>query len=203
MRLMLARDMAQSPWMNPGRWSAVASAALEPDSDDGAWNRDHYEAVLSAGSSRAGAADRVREAVLAYRIFPPERLIAALPTMIVRPGDTIVQGIRLGPLGIIAAVRVTTVFDRERDGIRRTGLSYVTLEGHPERGAMTCAVVEELATQTARIEIDTLSRPGHWLTRLAGPFARRAQQGATRAALTRLVALAGIRSSGDCSRSAP
>jgi uncharacterized protein (UPF0548 family) len=128
--------------------------------------------------------------VLAYRIFPPARLIAAMPGMVVEPGATIVQGIRVGPLGLIAAVRVVNVFDRERDGVRRAGFSYITLDGHPERGAMTFAVVDDSVADEARFEMDVISQPGHWLARVGMPVTRRLQRAATRSALDRMVAVA-------------
>jgi uncharacterized protein (UPF0548 family) len=176
--------------MNPARWADVQPASVEPDAAPGRWARDHYAVTLATGDARPAAAARARAAVLAYRIFPPDRLIAAMPGMTVAPGITIVQGIRLGVVGLIAAVRVVNVFDRERDGVRRTGFSYVTLAGHPERGAETFAVVDDSQRDETRFEIDAISQPGHWLARLGAPFARRVQQAATRAALDRMVALA-------------
>jgi len=91
---------------------------------------------------------------------------------------------------VIAAVRVLTVFDREHDGVRRTGFSYVTLAGHPARGAMTFAVIEDRPVAAARFEMDVISQPGQWLTRVAAPLTRRRQQAATTAALRRMVTLA-------------
>lgn len=190
MRLLLARHLARSPWMNPARWSHQPASVIDTAAQPDGWWRDQYDVLLTSGPGCAVAAERARAAVLAYRIFPPERLIAALPGMTVAPGAVVVQGIRLGPLGLITAVRVMTVFDRERDGQRRTGFSYVTLAGHPERGMMTCAVVEDARAGTLRFEIDALSRPGHWLTRLTAPLARRLQQASARAALAHMVAQA-------------
>jgi uncharacterized protein (UPF0548 family) len=161
-----------------------------PDAAPDGWACDRDEIVLATGPERAVVAERARQLVLAYRIFPPTILTPALPAMTVRPSDTIVQGITLGPLGLIAAIRVTTVFDRERDGIRRTGFSYVTLGGHPERGALTSAVVDNSHTATVTFEIDSISRPGHWLIRLGRPIARRVQRASIQAALARVAALA-------------
>jgi uncharacterized protein (UPF0548 family) len=189
-RIVPAGRIADSPWMNPARWAGVAAHKIEADGASGRWQRDHYEAIVATGPARAAVAERARAAVLAYRIFPPERLIAAMPGMTVAPGAIIVQGIRLGPVGMIAAVQVATVFDRERDGIRRTGFSYITLAGHPERGASTFAVIDDSQAEVIRFEIDVISHPGHWLTRLSRPVARYVQRTATRAALDRLVTLA-------------
>lgn len=190
MRLMLASQLASSPWMNPARWVNAAPTAVDPAASPGVWARDHYEAILASGPRRSAAVERVLAALMAYRIFPPGRLIAALPAEGVSPGATITQGIRLGPLGLIAAVRVVTVFDRQRDGLRRAGFSYVTLAGHPERGAMTFAVVDDEAAALARVEMDVISQPGHWLARLGTPLSRRLQRATTEAALAHLVALA-------------
>jgi uncharacterized protein (UPF0548 family) len=176
--------------MNPARWQTAAPTAVPTDDPAGGWRRDHDEATLAAGPARAAAAERARAALLAYRVFPPSLLVAAMPGLTVEPGATIVQGFRLGPLGVIAAARVLTVFDRDREGVRRTGFSYVTLAGHPERGAITLAIVEDERAEVVRFEIDSISRPGHWLTRLGAPLARRIQRAAIRGALDRMTAVA-------------
>ena len=179
MRLMPAWKVSQSPWMNPARWTAILPATVDATSG----SRDHYATVLATGPERERVARAARHLVLAYRIFPRDVLEPAMPNMTVQPGDTIVQGLRFGPIGMIAAVRVTTVFDRERDGIRRVGFSYVTLEGHPARGGMTFAVVDDPAAGSLTFEMDAISQPGHWLTRLGRPFARRAQRRSSQTAL--------------------
>ena len=190
MRIVPAGRIADSPWMNPACWQQRAATTIDTDSAPGRWRRDHYHTTLATGPARRAVAERARAAVLAYRIFPPHLLIAAMPEMTVTPGATIVQGFHLGPLGIIAAVRVVTVFDRKRAGGRRTGFSYVTLAGHPARGGMTFAVVDDERADVARFEIDVVSQPGHWLTLLAAPLARRLQRAGTRAALHHVRGLA-------------
>jgi uncharacterized protein (UPF0548 family) len=187
---MPAARVAASPWMNPARWANAAPTGGDAGAGPAGWQRDQYTTVLARGPARAAAVERALAAVLAYRIFPPERLVAALPGMRVEPGATIVQGFRLGPIGLIAAVRVVNVFDRERDGVRRAGFSYQTLAGHPARGAMTVAVVDDATADEARLELDVVSRPDGWLARLGAPVARRVQRSLTRAALARVVALA-------------
>lgn len=183
MRIVPASRLADSPWMNPARWEGRPAAAIDVDRAPHGWRRDHFRTTLATGSARRAAAESARAALLAYRIFPPALLIAAMPGLTVTPRAVIVQGFRLGPVGLIAAVRVVTVFDRDRAGSRRTGFSYVTLAGHPERGAITFAVIDDERADVARFEIDAISRPGHWLSRLGAPLARRLQRDGLRAAI--------------------
>jgi uncharacterized protein (UPF0548 family) len=190
MRIVLASHIAASPWMNPARWTDRPAIVIDSDSRPRRWRRDHYHTTLATGAARTVVAERARAAVLAYRIFPPELMIAALPDMTVAPDQVIVQGFRLGLVGVIAATRVATVFDRRRSGSRRTGFSYLTLAGHPVHGAMTFAVIEDDRAEVARFEIDTVSQPGHWLTRLTPSLVRRQQQMAARAAIAHVRRLA-------------
>jgi uncharacterized protein (UPF0548 family) len=176
--------------MNPAGWADAPPTGVDSEVAAAGLRRDHYEVVLASGEAAAAAAERARRAVLAYRIFPPASVVAALPGMTVTPGSVVVIGVRLGPLGVIAAARVLTVFDRDRDGVRRTGFSYVTLAGHPLRGAETFAVVEDRPAAVARFEMDAVSRPDHWLTTLGAPITRLIQRTMSRAALDRMRTLA-------------
>lgn len=190
MRMLLVHQLAASPWMNPGRWTDRPAAGVPPDAGADRWQRDQYTALLATGTGAAAAAERARAAVLAYQLFPPDHLIAAMPSLRVAPESIIVQGFRLGPLGLIAAIKVLTVFDRSQATRRRTGFSAVTVAGHPARGAITIAIVEETARQQVHVEIDSISQPGHWLARLAAPVTRALQRRSNQAILGHLQALA-------------
>lgn len=143
---------------------------------------------MRQGASRADVYARVRDRLLAYDVFPPTLVRYAIcPAGPIRVGATIVQQILLGPLALEMAVRVVDAWDRSEGAIHEAGFSYVTLEGHPERGIATFRVrLDEAGGVT--ILIDARSRPGLLLTRIIRPIARALQRTLTQAALHRLAA---------------
>ena len=149
---------------------------------------DRYAAPvrIRPGESPSAAFARVRDRLLAYDIFPPAHIRYAIcPAGPIRAKATIIQRIQLGPLALETAVRVIEAWDRLEGGVRDAGFSYVTLQGHPERGVASFRV--QLAEAGAvTVLIDARSRPGLLLTRLGRPIARALQRGLTRAALRRL-----------------
>jgi uncharacterized protein (UPF0548 family) len=131
--------------------------------------------------------DHLRQRLLAYDIFPPQIVHAAIwPPGPIRAGATIVQRVVLGPLGLEAAVRVIDSWDRQLESGREAGFAYVTLLGHPERGVASFAVRLE-APGRLSVHIEARSQAGLLLTRLGRPLARLFQRSLTRAALRRLV----------------
>ncbi len=92
-------------------------------------------------------------------------------------GTTIVQRVNIGPVVMESAVRVVDLWHRDDE----VGFVYVTTAGHPERGASWFRVRRDGAG--VMFEIETRSRPGTALTRLAAPFSRRFQRWATDRAL--------------------
>lgn len=105
-------------------------------------------------------------------------------------GTVVATRTRLCGLWWLNACRVVAVEDGaapgDGGGARRFGFTYATLEGHVERGEERFRV--ELDPNGAVwYEIAAVSRPGHWLTRLAYPWVRRLQ---SRFALDSLAAMA-------------
>ena len=85
-------------------------------------------------------------------------------------GDTILQQTFLPPLRslslkVLFGVRISEVI-RETS---RVGFSYETLEGHVERGISTFTI-EDQEDGKPIFKIHTFSRPGNFLTSLAGPI---------------------------------
>ena len=149
---------------------------------------DHYAAPVRVrpGESASAAFIHVRDRLLAYDVFPPALIRYAIcPAGSIRAGATIVQQILLGPIALEMAVRVVDAWDRSEGGAREAGFSYVTLQGHPERGVATFRVRLD-AAGAVTVLIDARSRPGLLLTRLGRPIARGFQRALTRAALRRL-----------------
>jgi uncharacterized protein (UPF0548 family) len=151
---------------------------------------DRYEArvPVATGDSPSAVFARVRDRLLAYDIFPPRIVQAAIcPAGPIALGATIVQRIVLGPLALETAVRVIEVWDRAAEGgASQAGFRYVTLQGHPECGVASFEVQASAAGEVTVI-LGARSWPGSWLTRLGYPFARRFQRRLTEAGLRRLV----------------
>ena len=151
---------------------------------------DHYRARVSAESGRAGPAEfeRLRRQLLEYDIFPPAFLLhGRCPAGPIEAGTTIVQRVQAdGLIALEMAVRVTRAWDTENAQVREAGFTYVTLQGHAERGVESFRVQLDHGSGSITLLIDARSRPGLWLTRLGFPVARLIQRTLTRAAVHRL-----------------
>lgn len=182
MRLTTATRLRQSAAACDGWTAAPATASLEALENGKA---DRYAMTLHGPGYEEPAETFARAAdlLLRYRLFPPHRMLARVCTADgrVTAGATIVQRVFLGPLAFESAVRVEEVFDDPTFAGRRVGFSYVTLAGHPERGAESFAL---LLHETGLIELTAtaVSRPGGLLVRLAHPLARWLQAQSTREA---------------------
>lgn len=168
------------------RWGRAAETSPPSGPPDPTIDHDAAPVRVRPGEGAADAFVRVRDRLLAYDVFPPALVRSAIcPAGPLRAGATIVQQILLGPLALEMAVRVVDDWDRSEGGAREAGFSYVTLQGHPERGVATFRVrLDEAGAVT--VAIDARSRPGLRLTRLGRPIARALQRGLTRSALRRL-----------------
>ena len=98
-------------------------------------------------------------------------------------GDTILQQVFIPPIRtysqkIIFGVRIDSVIDETN----RKGFSYVTIDGHVEKGESTFTI--EKNDRGLIFNIKTFSEPGNFLTKLVGPiFTIPYQTYCTRAAL--------------------
>jgi uncharacterized protein (UPF0548 family) len=148
---------------------------------------DQYEraAVVRSGETPAAAFDRLEQRLLRYEIFPPRIMDARVCSEDRRlhEGTTIVQRVHLGPWRLESAVRVLQVWRSQGEDGDEAGFSYVTLEGHPERGVSTFLLIRQAGSERVLFRIVVRSRPGSDLARLARPFARWFQRHATEAAL--------------------
>ncbi|HET9052089.1 MAG TPA: DUF1990 family protein [Candidatus Dormibacteraeota bacterium] len=149
---------------------------------------DRYEArvVLLPGEDGRKAFDRVRDRLFRYDVFPP----AVMAFSILPPGEVagdalIVQRFGLGPPRLEFAVRVVEAWHRHAAGAADAGFTYVTLNGHPERGTESFRV--QLGSDgRVVVTIEAWSEPATALVSFARPLARMIQVAVTRAALRRL-----------------
>lgn len=108
-----------------------------------------------------------------YKIFPPNILTFltqwSLEKRKMKVGDTILQQAFIPPIKtvsqkIIFGVRINSIIN-ETD---RKGFSYVTIEGHVEKGE-SIFTIEKSGTGLV-FKIKTFSEPGNLLTKLVGSF---------------------------------
>jgi uncharacterized protein (UPF0548 family) len=186
MKLTLAMHLFAQP-IECGEWPNLSPPFDEVQAKEGRHAEDSILLLQGADTEEMDRIYGLAQAQLAaYRIFPDERMRAKIcsPSGQVEEGATIVQQIRVGPLAFEAAVRVTSMHEEQTDEVRTVGFQYATLEGHPEMGLADFSVRQSTGPQ-GRLEfaIESWSRPGHWTTKLAAPYARWMQRRSTLAAL--------------------
>jgi hypothetical protein len=156
---------------------------------------DRYERQvaheLPGRPESGGPFERLARAIRAYEVFPPRLVGGVLARAPVQPGDTygIVYHFLPG-VDLFFAGRVTQSFEGLADGLWQAGFTFRTVRGHPELGEETFRVEKDPATGAVRVVIQSWSRPGLWLTRLAPPLARVIQVRVTHAALDNLARMA-------------
>ncbi|MSR31397.1 MAG: DUF1990 family protein [Gemmataceae bacterium] len=168
------------------------TADLGPRSND---RRDSFEKIVAvevAGAPEAnGAHRRVARAIFAYEVFPPKVVSPVLRKVPLEPGDTVGILFHFLPgLDMFCAARVVECFDEEQGGQWRTGFKYRTLAGHPELGEEIFSVEKNMATGEVVAALRSWSRPGNWLTWLAGPYTRHLQVRSNQSALVHMASVA-------------
>ena len=149
------------------RWRGRA----ETDSLDGTEGViDHYakRVELPPGADIGSSFRRLEDRLLTYQVFPPRLMRAHICSDDGRlhEGITIVQRVPIGPLTLEAGVRVIRVWHHEDAEREETGFTYVTLQGHPERGISTFRLRRLADPPSIDLLIDVRSRPGSLFTRL-------------------------------------
>jgi hypothetical protein len=138
-----------------------------------------------------GAYRALANAILAYRVFPPDLIEGVLRRTPVEVGDVVGIRYRVLPgVSLFFAARVTARFEGIDGGLFRTGFTYRTLAGHAEAGEETFVVEKSLADGRISVALRSWSRPGLWMTRALSPLLRRVQVHANRRALDHLETIA-------------
>jgi hypothetical protein len=178
--------------------SSYERQTLSPGVEDGPHpgdRRDHYERVVAQEApgppEPGGPYERLAAAVRAYRVFPPSRISGVLRREPVESGDTFGICYHFLPgIDLFFAGRVTASFGGRSGEVWRAGFSFRTVRGHPELGEETFWVEKDPTGGSVRVGLDSWSRPGLWLTRLASPYLRWVQVRACYALLDHLAAVA-------------
>ena len=151
-------------------------------------HRDNHERVIGVETSGppqpGGLHSRAATLILSYQVFPPSLLSGVLERTPVDVGDTVGAAYHFLPgIDIFFASRVVERFDREENGLWRTGFTHQTLVEHPELGQETFVVEKNLQSGEITVALRAWSRTGLWLTKLGAPVVRRLQVNAGQAAL--------------------
>jgi len=134
------------------------------------YTHDRYHLTLGPASRFDAAADGLRH----WRAHLGAG-VRVEPTDPVATGATYLNIKRVGPMHVLAPVRIVYVVDEPH----RFGWAYGTLPGHPEEGEERFVVTrtEEGVTD---FDITAFSRPAELLARLLGPVTRVMQKSTTR-----------------------
>lgn len=174
--------MRLRPFAAPPASAFDAWRGRAPSFQPGTGRARHVDRDEVAAPWSAEAFARGRDAMLRYDLYPPALLRHRVDAADGRvgPGALIVQRIPAPLLALEAGVRVVAF----EDGPARVAYTYVTLQGHPERGAATFTLACEAERIVFRIESE--SGPGLAVTQLLRSYARRRQREAVAAALARM-----------------
>ncbi len=182
MKLLTGAQAINSPF-DCERWARSTPTATPGDPGKGVHDRYSVVLIVPPGQSSDDLFDRAVKELLQYRVFPANRMRCCVCTLNqeVTEGAVIVQRVLIGLLAIEMAVRVVEVFHRETDE-RRSGFTYVTLEGHIECGTATFFLRKSPGGDVS-FDIESWSQPGNWRAALARPIARSIQARFTAEAL--------------------
>jgi uncharacterized protein (UPF0548 family) len=177
-------DVRQAEWERRAPTATMA---------DRLGRHDKYSVPLMAsglGNDGRELVARASEAILTYNIYPPRHMHARVctPDERVRADALIIQRIISGPTAVETAVRVTDVFESCSPD-RVMGFSYVTLQGHVERGVATFYISRSPDGALA-FNIESWSRPSGPMAMLMTPVTRLMQKRFTREALAYFVSSA-------------
>ncbi|GAA1481430.1 hypothetical protein GCM10009624_18700 [Gordonia sinesedis] len=166
---VLPADIVQRLRDEPLSYSAVGGTAGSPPAGYRCFVRAAY---LGCG---ADAFSQARNAMVRWQIQARSgvRVSASEPELDI--GSVAI--LTLGALGfsVRAPVRVVDVVDTPRE----YAFAYGTLPGHPESGEERFTLNRRDDGQTS-LTVTAFSRPAAWMTRLAGPVGRAAQDVMTR-----------------------
>ncbi len=113
------------------------------------------------------------EAIRRWQMFPHLWTELLPPNTPLQPGNDVVVLARCYGLWWLNACRIVNLIEPSKRN-RRFGFVYGTLSGHMECGEELFMVEQDEQNQVW-YEVASFSRPGHWLTQLGQPLARRQQ----------------------------
>ena len=138
---------------------------------------DTHRVRLGHGPATFAAA---RDAVRAWKMFPPEMTRLCFPDRPIAAGTTVAVLCRAAWLWTLHSARIVYVIDETETtavgAVDRFGFAYGTLPAHAEQGEERFLVEWQHADDAVWYEILAFSRPRHWLAKLANPYVRHLQR---------------------------
>lgn len=168
---------SESAWSLP-KWRARELGTSEEDAREGRFRTDSIVIPVTEDNRDAVWA-QAREMLLRYEIFPKASIEGYVDSAggKVAPDTTVVQRAKVWGVKMEMATRVLDVHDEED----LVAFRYATLEGHAERGIARFALQRQPGG--VHFTIQSWSRPGNVLARVATPLTNRVQRKFTLAAL--------------------
>lgn len=137
-----------------------------------------------------GSATFVRavEALCRWKMFRVPGVRLCWPDVPIEAGKTVAILIKHFGFWSLNFCRIVYVLDEEGEGpVRRYGFAYGTLPEHAEQGEERFTIEWHRPSDVVSYDILSFSRPGHVMTRLAYPVARRMQRRFVRHSLAAMV----------------
>jgi uncharacterized protein (UPF0548 family) len=145
---------------------------------------DHNRVRLGHGSDDfARAVTCLRQ----WRMFALGWLELFRPETPIQAGSTVAVLARALGVWSLNACRIVYVFEDEK----RIGFAYGTLPDHAEQGEERFSIEWNPTDNSVWYDILAFSRPGHWLTRMGYPYARRLQKRFSRDSISAMVTAVG------------
>ena len=142
------------------------------------WSIDRHRVPLGSGEATFEAA---REAIRRWEMFPKQMATLYWPDRPQQPGETVAVLFRAEPLFCWMLMPARVVYavdesiDRSQGTLHRFGFAYGTLPDHMEAGEERFLVEWDEADNSVWYDLLAISRPRHFLARLAYPYTRSQQ----------------------------
>lgn len=142
------------------------------------WSIDRHRVRLGIGEATFEAA---REAIRRWEMFPKQMATLYWPDRPQQPGETVAVLFRAAPLfrWMLMPARVVYAVDetiqQTNGSLHRFGFAYGTLPDHMEAGEERFLVEWDAADDSVWYDLLAISRPRHFLARLAYPYTRSEQ----------------------------
>lgn len=133
---------------------------------------DNYRVQLGSGGA---VFERAKQALGNWRMLQLGWVEPCWPDSPIKEGVLVGTLARLFGLWAVNVCRIVAVID-EDGPVSRYGFAYGTLSGHAERGEEQFQIEWRRADDSVWYEIQAVSQPGGWLTRLGYPLVRRMQR---------------------------
>jgi uncharacterized protein (UPF0548 family) len=135
---------------------------------------DRYRTQIGHG---AAAFEAAKAAMQQWRHFDLGWVRVANPDAQIQPGQIVAVEVHALGLWSLNCSRILYVIDEDSPGQpRRFGFGYGTTAHHVERGEERFLLEYHPATEAVSYDLLAVSRPAHWLARLAYPYTRGRQR---------------------------